>query len=81
MLINIANKYRGSITEQPWLDYAVQIEGASIAEPLQQLCRDIYLKTLDIFPMSVADWLIVIGMSFTSLIIIQISKALKIVRQ
>lgn len=42
--INIANKYRGSITEQPWLDYAVQIEGASIAEPLQQLCRDIYLK-------------------------------------
>jgi Ca2+-transporting ATPase len=38
-------------------------------------------KTLDIFPMSVADWLIVIGMSFTSLIIIQISKALKIVRQ
>jgi cardiolipin synthase len=42
--INIANKYRGSNTEHPWLDYAVQIEGASIGEPLQQLCKDIYLK-------------------------------------
>ena len=38
-------------------------------------------KTLDLSPMSGADWLIVIGMSFTSLIIIQISKALKIVKQ
>lgn len=42
--INIANKYRGSNTEHPWLDYAVQIDGASIGEPLQQLCKDIYLK-------------------------------------
>lgn len=42
--INIANKYRGSNTEHPWLDYAVQIEGASIGEPLQKLCKDIYLK-------------------------------------
>lgn len=42
--INIANKYRGSSTEQPWLDYAVQIEGASIAEPLELLCKNIYLK-------------------------------------
>lgn len=42
--INIANKYRGSNTEIPWLDYAIQIEEASIAEPLQQLCRDIFLK-------------------------------------
>jgi len=44
--INIANKYRGSNTEHPWLDYAVQIEGASIGEPLQQLCKDIYLKKI-----------------------------------
>lgn len=42
--INIANKYRGSSTEQPWLDYAVQIEGTSIAEPLGQLCKNIHLK-------------------------------------
>jgi cardiolipin synthase len=42
--INIANKYRGSSTEQPWLDYAVQIEGTSIAEPLELLCKNIYLK-------------------------------------
>ena len=36
---------------------------------------------LDIFPMSKEDWLISIGMSLTSLIIIQIFKAFKIVRQ
>lgn len=42
--INIANKYRGSGTELPWLDYAVQIDGSSIAEPLGQLCKNIYLK-------------------------------------
>ena len=42
--INIANKYRGSSTEQPWLDYAVQIESASIGENLKVLCRNFYLK-------------------------------------
>lgn len=36
---------------------------------------------LDIFPMSKEDWLISIGMSLASLIVIQIFKALKIVRQ
>ncbi len=36
---------------------------------------------LDIFPMSKEDWLISIGMSLASLIIIQIFKAFKIVRQ
>ncbi|MFV8379071.1 phospholipase D-like domain-containing protein [Flavobacterium sp. LB3R33] len=41
--INIADKYCGSPTEAPWLDYAVQLKGA-IAEPLQKLCTDIYLK-------------------------------------
>jgi cardiolipin synthase len=41
--INIADKYRGSVTEKPWLDYAVQING-EIAKPLQQLCHDIYFK-------------------------------------
>ncbi len=38
-------------------------------------------KALDIFPMSAEDWLIAIGMSLVSLIIIQISKTLKIVSQ
>lgn len=41
--INIAHKYYGTQTEEPWLDYAVQIEG-EIAEPLQELCRNIYFK-------------------------------------
>lgn len=42
--INIADKYHGTATEQPWLDYAVQIESTAIAEPLRQLCENIYLK-------------------------------------
>ncbi|MFV5702003.1 phospholipase D-like domain-containing protein [Flavobacterium sp. XS2P12] len=41
--INIADKYHGTSTEAPWLDYAVQLNG-EIAEPLQELCRDIYFK-------------------------------------
>lgn len=41
--INVADKYHGTPTEQPWLDYAVQLKG-EIAGPLQKLCRDIYLK-------------------------------------
>ncbi len=42
--INIADKYLGSEIETPWLDYAVQIENAAIAEHLQQVCRNIYFK-------------------------------------
>lgn len=42
--INIAEKYHGTKTEAPWLDYAIQINSSEIAKPLQQLCRDIYLK-------------------------------------
>ena len=38
-------------------------------------------EALDIYPMSNEDWMISIGMSFTSLILIQIFKAFKIVRQ
>ena len=41
--INVADKYCGSNTEAPWLDYAVQLKG-EIAEPLQKLCADIYFK-------------------------------------
>ena len=43
--INIADKYYGSATEKPWLDYAVQLNG-EIAKPLQQHCHDIYLKKI-----------------------------------
>jgi cardiolipin synthase len=41
--INIADKYCGTPTELPWLDYAVQLND-TIAEPLQELCRAIYFK-------------------------------------
>jgi cardiolipin synthase len=41
--INIANKYRGSATELPWLDFAVELNG-KIAEPLQDFCRAVYFK-------------------------------------
>ncbi|WP_300353283.1 phosphatidylserine/phosphatidylglycerophosphate/cardiolipin synthase family protein [Fluviicola sp.] len=42
--INIADKYRGSDSVLPWLDYAVQINGAAFCKPLQQLCGNIYSK-------------------------------------
>lgn len=41
--INIADKYHGTKTEEPWLDFAVQAEG-KIAEPLQELCRNIFFR-------------------------------------
>jgi cardiolipin synthase A/B len=41
--INIADKYHGTKTEEPWLDFALQVEG-KIAEPLQELCRNIYFR-------------------------------------
>ncbi|MET0760663.1 MAG: phospholipase D-like domain-containing protein [Flavobacterium sp.] len=42
--INIADKYHGTPTVTPWLDYAVQLNNEPIAAPLQELCRDIYFK-------------------------------------
>ena len=41
--INIADKYHGTKTNEPWLDYAVQIEG-KITEQLQIQCRNIFLR-------------------------------------
>lgn len=41
--INIAGKYHGTNTEEPWLDYAVQVQG-DITPPLQELCRNIYFR-------------------------------------
>jgi cardiolipin synthase A/B len=42
--INIADKYHGDAANEPWLDYAVQIESGEVGALLQHLCRDIYLK-------------------------------------
>lgn len=42
--INISNNYRGTSTENPWLDYAIQINSNEIATKLQQLCQNIYFK-------------------------------------
>ncbi len=42
---------------------------------------EVIRRALDIFPMSKEDWMISIGMSLASLIIIQIFKTFKIVRQ
>jgi cardiolipin synthase len=41
--INIANKYRGTETELPWLDFAVELHG-EIGTALQEVCRAIYYK-------------------------------------
>lgn len=41
--INIACKYHGCEKEEPWLDYAVQVEGG-VAVQLQTLCRNIYFQ-------------------------------------
>lgn len=41
--INIADKYRGSAVETPWLDYAVQLE-CPAAMDLQKLCSNLYFQ-------------------------------------
>jgi cardiolipin synthase len=41
--MNIADKYHGTETENPWLDHAAQIEG-EMAQAIQELCMDIYLR-------------------------------------
>lgn len=42
--INISNNYKGTSTENPWLDYAIQIESNETTIQLEQLCRNIYFK-------------------------------------
>lgn len=39
--INIADKYHGTQVEEPWLDYAVQLD-CPAAEDLQKLCSDYF---------------------------------------
>jgi cardiolipin synthase len=42
--INIADKYRGTPTEIPWLDFAVQITDEKKGKLLQKICTNIYFK-------------------------------------
>jgi cardiolipin synthase len=42
--INISNNYKGTATEKPWLDYAIQIDNNETAIQLEQLCQNIYFK-------------------------------------
>lgn len=42
--INISDKYHGTPSKEAWLDYAVQVENKPIAESVEQLCKNIYLK-------------------------------------
>lgn len=39
--INIADKYHGTATETPWLDYAIMLEG-NACEELDMLCHNMY---------------------------------------
>lgn len=45
--INIADKYHGTETEAPWLDYAILVN-SKIAAPLAALCEAIYFKNKEI---------------------------------
>jgi cardiolipin synthase len=42
--INISNKYLGSTTTEPWLDYSVQINDSITGKAIQLLCRNLYYK-------------------------------------
>jgi cardiolipin synthase len=42
--INISNNYKGTTTENPWLDYAIQIESNETVLQLEKLCQNIYYK-------------------------------------
>ncbi|HEU4789668.1 MAG TPA: phospholipase D-like domain-containing protein [Flavobacterium sp.] len=42
--INISDKYRGTSTEHPWLDYAIEVENGETVMQLEQLCQNIYFK-------------------------------------
>lgn len=41
--INIADKYRGSVDTEPWLDYAVYLN-CPASKDLQRLCRDYFYR-------------------------------------
>ena len=72
------NFFKNEIFTNKYVWYAI---GVSFVLLFVSYQVPIIRKALDIFPMSAEDWLIAIGMSLVSLIIIQISKTLKIVSQ
>ncbi len=72
------NFFKNEVFKNKFVWYAI---AASLILVFISYQIPIVRETLDLLPMSVSDWLLVIGMSFTSLIIIQISKVFKIVRQ
>lgn len=41
--INISDKYRGTLTELPWLDYAILVKG-NACEQVDKICERIYRK-------------------------------------
>ncbi len=43
--INIADKYRGSISEKAWLDYAVYIEGP-LCRDLELICEEVWTRRI-----------------------------------
>ncbi|UQD56496.1 phosphatidylserine/phosphatidylglycerophosphate/cardiolipin synthase family protein [Flavobacterium sp. K5-23] len=47
--INISNKYFGSTTTEPWLDYSIQINDSIIGKAIQLLCRNLYYKNRNIY--------------------------------
>jgi cardiolipin synthase len=47
--INIGDKYHGSPSIKPWLDYSVQVDDLKIAKALQLLCRDLFFKKKNLF--------------------------------
>lgn len=73
-----SNFFKSEIVRNKYVWYAVAACLILLAISYQVT---VVREALDIFPMSKEDWIIAIGMSFVSLIIIQISKAFKIVRQ
>jgi len=72
------NFFRNEIFTNKYVWYATVVSFVLLFVSYQ---IPIVRKALDIFLMSTEDWLISIGMSLVSLIIIQISKTLKIVSQ
>lgn len=45
--INIAEKYEGTATEKPWLDYAVLIKNHAVGHELQAICFYYFFKKKD----------------------------------
>lgn len=45
--INVAEKYEGTVTEKPWLDYAVLIKNTAVGHELQAICFYYFFKKKD----------------------------------